>query len=248
MVIRIEQFARFMKEAQKIVFFGGAGVSTDSHIPDFRGSNGLYKQKTKWPWSPEEMLSHHFFENHPREFFENYDRMAEEIEKAQPNKAHKVLASLEKMGKLSGIITQNIDGLHQKAGSSHVIELHGSSYHNICKSCGHDYSLREFLDLAHPVPHCPRCGGIIKPGIVLYEEALNETVLQEAMQLLEQGDLLIIGGTSLVVYPAAGLLHFFKGSVILLNKDETPYDRYCQLVFHENLGDVLEEAFSLMKN
>jgi NAD-dependent deacetylase len=242
----IEKFADLMKQAKDIVFFGGAGVSTESRIPDFRGSHGLYKEKSKYAWSPEEMLSHHFYEEHPYEFFENYNDMARNIETAKPNKAHIALAALEKMGKLSGIITQNIDGLHQKAGSHRVWELHGSSWHNCCESCGADYSLPEYLKLAHPIPRCPRCGGVIKPGIVLYEEGLNETVLRGAVELLEKADLLIVAGTSLVVYPAAGLIDFFKGPIVLLNQDPTPYDDRCQLVFRENLGTVLEEAYKLL--
>ena len=235
---KIEEFKKMIKESKNIVFFGGAGVSTESGIPDFRSKNGLYNQKYKYP--PEEILSHTFFMTHTEEFFEFYKAKMNSL-KYQPNTTHKKLAELEKEGKLKAIITQNIDGLHQKAGSKNVLELHGSVMHNYCMKCGKEYSA-EYVFNSVGVPKC-ECGGIIKPDVVLYEESLNEETLEKAVEAIEEADVFIVGGTSLTVYPAAGLIRFYKGNkLVLINKDETPYDGRANLVIHEGLGKVFENV------
>jgi len=235
---KIEEFKKMIKESNNIVFFGGAGVSTESGIPDFRSKNGLYNQKYKYP--PEEILSHTFFMTHTEEFFEFYKAKMNSL-KYQPNTTHKKLAELEKEGKLKAIITQNIDGLHQKAGSKNVLELHGSVMHNYCMKCGKEYSA-EYVFNSVGVPKC-KCGGIIKPDVVLYEESLNEETLEKAVEAIEEADVFIVGGTSLTVYPAAGLIRFYKGNkLVLINKDETPYDGRANLVIHEGLGKVFENV------
>lgn len=235
---KIEEFKKMIKESNNIVFFGGAGVSTESGIPDFRSKNGLYNQKYKYP--PEEILSHTFFMTHTEEFFEFYKAKMNSL-KYQPNTTHKKLAELEKEGKLKAIITQNIDGLHQKAGSKNVLELHGSVMHNYCMKCGKEYSA-EYVFNSFGVPKC-ECGGIIKPDVVLYEESLNEETLEKAVEAIEEADVFIVGGTSLTVYPAAGLIRFYKGNkLVLINKDETPYDGRANLVIHEGLGKVFEKV------
>ena len=235
---KIEEFKKMIKESNNIVFFGGAGVSTESGIPDFRSKNGLYNQKYKYP--PEEILSHTFFMTHTEEFFEFYKAKMNSL-KYQPNTTHKKLAELEKEGKLKAIITQNIDGLHQKAGSKNVLELHGSVMHNYCMKCGKEYSA-EYVFNSFGVPKC-ECGGIIKPDVVLYEESLNEETLEKAVEAIEEADVFIVGGTSLTVYPAAGLIRFYKGNkLVLINKDETPYDGRANLVIHEGLGKVFENV------
>ena len=228
---KIEEFKKMIKESNNIVFFGGAGVSTESGIPDFRSKNGLYNQKYKYP--PEEILSHTFFMTHTEEFFEFYKAKMNSL-KYQPNTTHKKLAELEKEGKLKAIITQNIDGLHQKAGSKNVLELHGSVMHNYCMKCGKEYSA-EYVFNSVGVPKC-ECGGIIKPDVVLYEESLNEGTLEKAVEAIEEADVFIVGGTSLTVYPAAG------NKLVLINKDETPYDGRANLVIHEGLGKVFEKV------
>ena len=234
----IEGIQRLIDESDNIVFFGGAGVSTESGITDFRSKNGLYNQKYKYP--PEEILSHTFFMTHTEEFFEFYKAKMNSL-KYQPNTTHKKLAELEKEGKLKAIITQNIDGLHQKAGSKNVLELHGSVMHNYCMKCGKEYSA-EYVFNSVGVPKC-ECGGIIKPDVVLYEESLNEGTLEKAVEAIEEADVFIVGGTSLTVYPAAGLIRFYKGNkLVLINKDETPYDGRANLVIHEGLGKVFEKV------
>ncbi len=239
----LERLKEMIAAHQRIVFFGGAGVSTESHIPDFRGEHGLYKEKHQWPWSPEEMLSHHFYEEHPAEFFTMYNQFTKSMLKAQPNRAHYALAALEKAGKLSAVVTQNIDGLHQRAGSRNVIELHGSVLTNTCEKCHERYDVETFLSLGNPVPHCPACGAIIKPDIVLYEEALDTGNIQEAIYEIAHADMLIIGGTSLVVYPAAGFISYFHGdSLVMINKDATERDKDCSLVFHDSVGKILEQC------
>lgn len=244
----IEHFAELLGSHRRIVFFGGAGVSTESNIPDFRGKDGLYRQKTDLPWSPEEMLSHHFYAEHPTEFYTLYKEREGMMLQAQPNRAHYALAELERMGKLSAVVTQNIDGLHQKAGSRNVLELHGSVLRNICQRCGKEYGMEEFLELCTPIPHCPSCGGILKPDVVLYEETLDGFVIQNAVDEIAHADMLIIGGTSLVVYPAAGFVDYFRGdTLVLINRDPTPRDRMCTLVFRESVGQVLEDGLRLMK-
>lgn len=239
----IRKLIELLRNHHRIVFFGGAGVSTESRIPDFRGKDGLYRKKTDWSWTPEEMLSHHFFEEHPREFFEMYRKMAEGIAAAKPNKAHEALAALERMGKLTAVVTQNIDGLHQKAGSRNVIELHGTSLTNTCLDCGKSISLDDFLARKETIPHCPCCGGMLRPDIILYEEALDMDVIDDAATAISQADLLIIGGTSLVVYPAAGMVRYFGGDAkVMINRDPTERDEECDLVFRESIGKVLDEA------
>ena len=239
----IEKLRQMIDTHQRIVFFGGAGVSTESNIPDFRGAHGLYKQKTDLPWTPEEMLSHHFYEEHPIEFFAMYKKFTEAMMKAKPNRAHYALAQLEAQGKLSAVVTQNIDGLHQRAGSRNVLELHGTVLSNTCEHCFRKYEVGKFLSLCDPVPHCPTCGGIIKPDVVLYEESLDANTIDDAIYEISQADMLIIGGTSLVVYPAAGFLSYFGGdALVMINRDETPKDSACDLVFHDSVGKILEEA------
>lgn len=244
----IQQFADLLRTHRRIVFFGGAGVSTESKIPDFRGKDGLYRQKTDLPWSPEEMLSHHFYEEHPVEFYTLYKEREGMMLSAKPNRAHYALAGLERMGKLSAVVTQNIDGLHQKAGSKNVLELHGSVLRNICQTCGKVYGMEEFLVLCDPVPHCPDCGGILKPDVVLYEESLDGYTIEESIDAISRADMLIIGGTSLVVYPAASFIDYFRGdALVLINKDPTPRDSSCTLVFRESVGEVLEKGVELLK-
>ena len=218
-----------------IVFFGGAGVSTESGIPDFRSQDGLYHQKYDFP--PETILSHSFFLSHPDEFYKFYrDKML--CDTAKPNAAHLKLAELEKAGKLKAVITQNIDNLHQMAGSQKVLELHGSVYRNHCMRCGKSF---DFAHMKHStgVPRC-ECGGMIKPDVVLYEEGLDEDVINGAVNAIASCDTLIVGGTSLVVYPAAGLIRYFRGSnMILINKSETGYDSQADLVIYDSIGKVL---------
>lgn len=243
--------AQILDESNNIVFFGGAGVSTESNIPDFRSPTGLYgeKKEKKYPYPAETMLSHSFFVSHPKEFFDFYfNEMI--YEDAVPNDAHKVLADLEKMGKLKAVITQNIDGLHQKAGSVNVLELHGSVLRNYCTRCHTFYSLDETIAArdSDGIPRCPKDGAIIKPDVVLYEESLNMDVLQKAVNAVSNADCLIVGGTSLQVYPAAGLIQYFRGKyLVLINRDSTPYDDMATLVIHDSIGKVLKAAYEDMK-
>lgn len=225
-----------------MVFFGGAGVSTESGIPDFRSPDGLYAQKHRYP--PEQMVSRSFFDAHPSEFFDFYCERMLALD-AEPNRAHRALAELEHDGTLRAVITQNIDGLHQKAGSRNVLELHGSVLRNACMGCGAPYSVERLLDLraANPdgVPRCPACGRIVKPAVVLYEEPLDERTLHEAITAIAQADLLVIAGTSLSVYPAAGLIDAFQGSrLVIVNRTPTPRDRHADLCIAANVGDVLD--------
>lgn len=235
---QIEKLQEIIDESKRIVFFGGAGVSTESGVPDFRSEDGLYHQKYDYP--PEVMLSHSFFESHPSEFFKFYkDKML--LDNIEPNAAHIALAKLESAGKLDCVITQNIDGLHQKAGSKKVYELHGSVLRNYCESCGEFYNVG-FIKQNSDVPHCTHCGGIIKPDVVLYEEPLNEQTVQNAVNAISNCDTLIVGGTSLVVYPAAGLLRYFRGRhLVLINRDETSADSSAELIIREKIGEVLSK-------
>lgn len=229
------ELQRIVDESQRMVFFGGAGVSTESGIPDFRSVDGLYSQHYAYP--PEEILSHHFFVRQPEEFFCFYRAKMLPLS-AQPNAAHRKLAELEQAGKLTAVITQNIDGLHQKAGSRCVLELHGSIWRNHCLACGKSFG-PEFIRDSEGVPLCP-CGGRIKPDVVLYEEGLDDDVLSQAIHHLRQADTLMVAGTSLTVYPAAGLLHYFKGrNLVLINRAATPMDGLATLMIHENVGEVL---------
>ena len=224
-----------VQDARHIVFFGGAGVSTESGIPDFRSTDGLYHQK--YPWPPETILSHEFFMTRPEEFFRFYRDKMLPLD-AQPNKAHLTLAELEKKGKLTGVVTQNIDGLHQEAGSRVVDELHGSIWRNTCMRCGKKYGPEAIRD-SQGVPLCT-CGGRIKPDVVLYGEGLDDETVSHAVSLIRHADLMIVAGTSLTVYPAAGLLSYFRGShLVLIDRDPTPADREADLVIHDKVGQVL---------
>ena len=231
----IETLKTWITESDNIVFFGGAGVSTESGIPDFRSTDGLYHQKFEYP--PETILSHTFFYQHTEYFYRFYREKMLPLE-AEPNAAHRALAALERAGKLRAIVTQNIDGLHQKAGSKNVYELHGSIWRNYCTKCGKSYSA-EFIRDSGGVPHCA-CGGLIKPDVVLYEEGLDEKTIKGAVRAIAEADVLIVGGTSLTVYPAAGLIRYYGGNrLVLINRDETPYDGYANLIFRDPIGKVL---------
>ncbi len=224
--------------SERIVFFGGAGVSTESGIPDYRSVDGLYNQRYKNP--PEIMLSHTFFIENPEEFFDFYKNKMMYLD-AQPNYAHIYLAELEKQGKLSAIVTQNVDGLHQRAGSKRVFELHGSIHRNYCTWCGAEYSA-EFVKKSDGIPVCTKCGNIVKPDVVLYEEQLDHEVIMGAVNAIENADTMIIGGTSLAVYPAAGLIDNFHGeNLILINKSSTNRDNIADLVIREPIGEVFRE-------
>lgn len=235
---KLSTLKSWIQESNNIVFFGGAGVSTESGIPDFRSVDGLYRQKFAYP--PETILSHSFFRSHPVEFYDFYrEKML--ILDVEPNRAHLVLARLEAQGRLKAVVTQNIDGLHQRAGSKRIYELHGSIHRNYCQKCGKFYG-PVFIQQSTGVPKCD-CGGIIKPDVVLYEESLDDKCVMGAVKAIADADLLIVGGTSLTVYPAAGLLRYYQGRrLVLINRDETPYDEEADLVFHESLGAVLEAA------
>ena len=222
-----QELSKIVNEAGSVVFFGGAGVSTASGIPDFRSPGGLYHQKFAYP--PEEMLGHDFFYSHTHEFFEFYRSRMIALD-AKPNQAHIKLAQLEQEGKLTGVVTQNIDGLHQMAGSRKVFELHGSVHRNICTHCGKTYSA-EWIMHTRDIPHCKECGGLIKPDVVLYGESLDEECIMGAINAIARADVLIVGGTSLVVYPAAGLVRYFQGSkLVICNLEPTPQDSYADLV------------------
>ncbi len=239
----IETLKGIIRDSDNIVFFGGAGVSTESNIPDFRSEEGLYSGKEDYKYSPEYMLSRSFFNDHTEEFYRFYrDKMV--YTDARPNDAHKALAELEKMGKLKAVITQNIDGLHQKAGSKKVLELHGSTLSNYCMDCGMYYGL-DYIMESEMLPKCTNCGGLVKPDVVLYEEALNTSVMEEALAYIERADVLIIGGTSLTVYPAAGLIRYYRrNKLILINKAATSYSSDALLSFNSSIGSVLKEAIN----
>lgn len=234
---KISILKSFIQSSDNIVFFGGAGVSTESGIPDFRSKDGLYNQKYKYP--PEEILSHSFFMENTEEFYKFYKEKMNSL-KYEPNIAHLKLAELEKKGKLKAVITQNIDGLHQKAGSQNVLELHGSVLRNYCMKCGKFYNA-EFVFTSKEVPRCS-CGGVIKPDVVLYEEALNDEILNKSISAIRDADLMIVAGTSLTVYPASGLINFYNGSkLVLINRENTQYDRKANLVINESLGKIFKE-------
>ncbi len=232
---KLQTLKQWIDEARRIVFFGGAGVSTESGIPDFRSPDGLYSQQYDVP--PETVISHTYYVRHPDVFYRFYrERML--FSDARPNSVHLKLAKWEQEGKLLGVVTQNIDGLHQMAGSKKVYELHGSVHRNICLSCGKVYNLQEFLKLSE-IPVCTRCGGRVKPDVVLYEEGLDSQVIQGAVDAIRRADVLIVAGTSLTVYPAAAFLDEYMGNrLVLINRTETPRDNIAQLVLHEKLGDV----------
>lgn len=233
----IARFRKMIAESDNIVFFGGAGVSTESGIPDFRSVDGLYNQK--WSYPPETILSHSFFERAPEEYY-RFHREKLVIEGVKPNRAHLRLAELEREGKLKAIITQNIDGLHQAAGSQNVLELHGSILRAYCAKCRRPYNADE-VNAGTGVPRC-RCGGVIRPDIVLYEEPLDDETVQSAVRYIRNADVLIVGGTSLNVYPAAGLINYYRGNkLVLINLSETPYDSYANLIIHEKIGEVFSQ-------
>ena len=241
MSTEIEKLTETLKESNNIVFFGGAGVSTESNIPDFRSSNGLWNEKLQINLTPEQLVSHTMFMRYPEEFFEFYrDKLI--YPEAKPNAAHIALAKLEEMGKLKAVVTQNIDGLHQAAGSKKVYELHGSVLRNYCMKCNAFYDEKFILE-SKGVPTCPKCGGKVKPDVVLYEEGLDNNVISVAVKAIAEADTLIIGGTSLVVYPAAGLIDYFRGkNLVLINKSTTSADNRADLVIHDAIGKVLGEA------
>lgn len=230
-----EQLQSVIDKSKSIVFFGGAGVSTESGIPDFRSVDGLYNMKYDYP--PEEILSHSFFERNTAEFYRFYRDKMLCLDK-KPNQAHQKLAELERAGKLSAVVTQNIDGLHQAAGSKRVYELHGSVLRNHCRKCRKFFSA-EFVENSEGVPTCD-CGGVIKPDVVLYEEGLDDSVVNGALNAIMTADTLIIAGTSLTVYPAAGFIRYFRGdTVVLINRDKTPFDSQADLVFHDKVGKLM---------
>ncbi len=234
---KIDTLIKWISESKRIVFFGGAGVSTESGLKDFRSKDGLYYESYKFP--PEEILSHHFFIENTKDFYDFYkDKL--NTEGFSPNITHIVLSELEKSGRLSSIITQNIDGFHQMAGSKKVLELHGSIKRNYCMDC-HKFYDERFVFSSDSIPLCT-CGGIIKPDVVLYEEGLDEEVIKKTIFEISKADLLIIGGTSLNVYPAASFIHYFHGKhLVLINRDKTPFDDYCDLVINDSLGSVFEK-------
>jgi len=228
---------RWIGESEQIVFFGGAGVSTESGIPDFRSVDGLYSQKFDYP--PETIISHSFYQRRPEYFFRFYREKMLPLG-FEPNITHKVLAKWEQQRKLSAVVTQNIDGLHQKAGSQKVYELHGSVLRNYCTRCRKFYPA-EFIRDCDGVPKCT-CGGTVKPDVVLYEESLDQDTIEKSVMAIRRADLLIVAGTSLTVYPAAGLINYYQGNrLVLINRDATPYDSYADLVFHESLGEIFSQ-------
>ncbi len=232
---KLEQLKQWIEESNNIVFFGGAGVSTESNIPDFRSTDGLYYQQYAYP--PETILSHSFYRRKTEEFYDFY-RKKMIYKEAKPNRAHMALAKLEQMGKLKAVITQNIDGLHQMAGSKEVLELHGSVHRNYCERCRTFYGI-EAIEESKGVPKC-ECGGIIKPDVVLYEEGLDQYTINKSVRYIRNADMLIIGGTSLTVYPAAGLIDYYRGKkLVLINKSVTPRDSYADLVISGKIGEVL---------
>ena len=235
----IEKFLEMVQESDNIVFFGGAGVSTESGIPDFRSVDGLYNQKYDYP--PETILSHTFYMRHTEEFYRFYrDKML--CLDAKPNVTHQKLAELEAAGKVKAVITQNIDGLHQMAGSRHVLELHGSVHRNYCQKCGKGFDAEYILKSGTEIPLCDACGGKIKPDVVLYEEGLDTNTIEESVRAISNAQILIIGGTSLAVYPAAGLIDYFRGeALVVINKSSTPRDRNADLLIKEPIGQVFSQ-------
>ena len=232
----LENLKNIIADSENIVFFGGAGVSTESGIPDFRSDAGIFKEEYKYP--AETILSHSFFNKKTKDFYDFYRNRMIFLE-AKPNAAHNFLAELEKADKLKTVVTQNIDGLHQMAGSQNVIELHGSIHRNYCKKCNEFYDIQAILS-AEDIPYC-NCGGIIKPDVILYEEALSNRVIESAINYISNAEVLIIGGTSLAVYPAAGLINYYKGNkLVLINKTATPMDNKANFVFHGSIGEILK--------
>lgn len=238
---KTDQLKQIIDQSKYLVFFGGAGVSTASGIPDFRSATGLYNQRTGSKYPLEVMLSYSFFKKHPSEFFD-YHLQNLIARDARPNPAHLALAELEKRGILKAVITQNIDRLHQQAGSINVIELHGNTFEFYCEHCRAPYNLA-YVDASQGIPRCQKCGGMVRPNVVLYEEALDPTVLEDAEYEIRKADTLLIGGTSLVVYPAAGLLQFFHGrNLVMINRDPTPMDSLATLLVHGDIAEILSKA------
>ncbi|NLC19470.1 MAG: NAD-dependent protein deacylase [Clostridiales bacterium] len=236
----IEKLKELVNSSDNIVFFGGAGVSTESGIPDFRSAGGLYSERTKSNYTPEEILSHSFFMYNTKDFYDFY-RSKMIYRDAKPNAAHIALARLEETGKLKAVITQNIDGLHQLAGSKNVLELHGSMHRNYCMSCHSFYNL-EYIINSEDIPRCS-CGGIVKPDVVLYEESLDMDLMDKAVSYIANADVLIVGGTSLVVYPAAGLVRYYRGNkLVLINKSSTQYDDRAYLLINDSIGESLKSV------
>lgn len=245
---KIEELAYIIQSSQNIVFFGGAGVSTESGIPDFRSSNGIYNIELNQHFTAEQLVSHTMFERYPEQFFDFYKKYLIYPD-ARPNVAHDYLVHLEKTGKLKAIVTQNIDSLHEIAGSKNVLKIHGSVDRNYCTNCHRFYDLEDFLRLSGTIPYCETCGYIVKPDVTLYEESLNMDVFSQAIQAISRADLLIIGGTSLVVYPAASLVQYFQGrQLVLINKSNTVQDNQADLVIKGKIGEVLSKVWKLTDN
>ncbi|MGN0492086.1 MAG: NAD-dependent protein deacylase [Acutalibacteraceae bacterium] len=243
---KINKFAEFIRQSDNIVFFGGAGVSTESGMKDYRSEDGLYNTVKKYKVSPETILSHRFFETHPDVFYDFYYNYFLNTA-AEPNKAHLALAKLERQGKLKAVVTQNIDGLHQRAGSRNVVELHGTTLKHYCTACKAVMPNEQVKALRGQIPRCEKCNHIVRPDVVLYEEPLNQSVIEEAIDAISSADMLIIGGTSLAVYPAANFIRYFKGeNIVLINRDETRYDGMATIVFRESIGEVLESVMLLL--
>jgi len=243
----INKFAQMIKECNKIVFFGGAGVSTESGIKDYRSEDGIYNTVKEYNVPPETILSHSFFEEYP-EIFYDFFRKYFIVEGIEPNFAHRALGELEAMGKNITVITQNVDGLHQKAGSTRVLELHGTTKEFYCKVCKEDGDGTELSAIkGGKIPKCQKCGGIMKPGVVLYEERLNDDTVDAAIEIISKAEMLIVGGTSLAVYPAASFLDFFKGKyIVIINKGETHFDSRADIVFKEGIGGVFEQVMKIL--
>ena len=245
---KIEELAYIIQSSQNIVFFGGAGVSTESGIPDFRSSNGIYNIELNQHFTAEQLVSHTMFERYPEQFFDFYKKYLIYPD-ARPNVAHDYLVHLEKTGKLKAIVAQNIDSLHEIAGSKNVLKIHGSVDRNYCTNCHRFYDLEDFLRLSGTIPYCETCGYIVKPDVTLYEESLNMDVFSQAIQAISRADLLIIGGTSLVVYPAASLVQYFQGrQLVLINKSNTVQDNQANLVIKGKIGEVLSKVWKLTDN
>lgn len=239
----IAKLTEILKESNNIVFFGGAGCSCESGIPDFRSSSGLFNEKLNITFTPEQLVSHTFFIRYPKEFY-NFYKSKLIYPNAKPNSAHLALARLEEMGKLKAIVTQNIDGLHQAAGSKNVFELHGSVHRNYCINC-HAFYDSNFILSSSDIPKCEKCGGIVKPDVVLYEEGLDDNIIRGSIDAISNADTLIIGGTSLVVYPAAGLINYFRGkNLVLINKSTTSADSKATLIINDSIGKVLGETIN----
>lgn len=243
MIMSVEKLKQLINDSNNIVFFGGAGVSTESNIPDFRSSDGLYTDNNKTRYSPETILTHTFFIKRTKDFYDFYkSKMI--YRNATPNDAHYALAKLEKMGKVKVVVTQNIDGLHQQAGSKNVLELHGSVYRNYCMKCRKFFEL-DYILKSDDIPYCDECNGVVKPDVVLYEEGLDMDIVDRAVNSIANADVLIVGGTSLTVYPAAGLIKYYQGDkLVLLNKSETPFDSQADLIIREKIGETLKQVVS----